>query len=195
MSRLKRMPAAGWFVAGVAVAVLAIPTTVGAVVALKFTGIEGTSTNKADVTPAGQLQVAPAAAASLYQGTYDVNYGGGTTTEVATPPAGDALVVDVVHLMVFANPSAGSYYYLEVESGTACSGGLVGSYHQALLAVALGSSDDTLSPGLVIPAGDSLCMTGYGTASITGSVSGYTIPAAAAPAMPLHAAPTNRATP
>lgn len=53
MSRLRNSPRAAWFVAGVCVAALLVPTTVGAVVALKYTGIEGSSTNKADVTGAG----------------------------------------------------------------------------------------------------------------------------------------------
>jgi hypothetical protein len=52
------LPAAGWFVAGVAVTLLLIPTTVGAVsAALTYTGIEGGGT-KANVTKAGQLQTA-----------------------------------------------------------------------------------------------------------------------------------------
>jgi hypothetical protein len=39
----------------VLVTLLVVPTTAYAAGALKFTGIEGTSTNKADVTSAGQL--------------------------------------------------------------------------------------------------------------------------------------------
>jgi hypothetical protein len=58
VSRFKSLPAAGWFVAGVAVTLLLIPTTVGAVsAALTYTGIEGGGT-KANVTKAGQLQTA-----------------------------------------------------------------------------------------------------------------------------------------
>jgi hypothetical protein len=198
MSRLKHMPAAGWFVAGVAVAVLVIPATVGAVgavAALKFTGIEGTSTNKADVTPAGQLQVAPVAPASLFQNSYITNLGSGASSVVAAPPTGDALIVDDVHVVVYSTPTSISYYYLEVEAGTACSGAYVGTFHQVFLAAAVGNSDDPLAPGLVVPSGDSLCMTVYSPVDIAASVSGYTVPAAAAPALAAHAAPAARATP
>ena len=58
MSRFKYVPRGVWFVAGVAVAILMIPTavraTVGVQTALKLTGIEGTSENEANVTGAGQ---------------------------------------------------------------------------------------------------------------------------------------------
>lgn len=56
MSKVKSMPAIGWVVVGIAVAVLAVPTVAGAKAALKFTGIEGSpSGNEADVTAANQL--------------------------------------------------------------------------------------------------------------------------------------------
>jgi hypothetical protein len=58
MSRIKRMPKLGWFILGIAVAVLLLPsTTAVAKTALKFTGIEGISGNQADVNTSHQLQV------------------------------------------------------------------------------------------------------------------------------------------
>jgi hypothetical protein len=182
MSRLKNMPAIGWLVVGIAIAVLAIPTVAGAKVALKFTGIEGTSGNKADVTSAGQLEVAPANPASLFQNQYTVNSGGDTLSTVAQPPTGDALVVEDVHLAVEVLSNGDVPMYLTVHTGATCStGSLVPGLNQPLYATALGDTDDPLTPGVVVPSGDTLCLQVYGTESdivVAATASGYTIPAA-----------------
>jgi hypothetical protein len=41
MSKLTRIPAPGWFVAGVLLAALLVPASAGAVSALSYNGIEG----------------------------------------------------------------------------------------------------------------------------------------------------------
>jgi hypothetical protein len=182
MAKIKSMPKAGWFVAGLAVALLLIPTAAGAKAALKFTGIEGTSGSQADVTKAGQLQVAAASPSSLYQNGYFANAGGDTFSTVAQPPAGDALIVDHVHIVVEEVPTTGVPMYLTVRTGTNCAtGSMVPGLNQPLFAAALGVTDDPLTPGALVPSGDSLCLQVYGTANtvdVVGTASGYTIPAA-----------------
>ncbi len=85
------MPKAGWFVAGVAVAILLIPTAAGAKAVLKYTGIEGTSGNQADVTSAGQLQTAVAGPAAAYNQVIAVT--NNMTQVIADPPSGKALMI------------------------------------------------------------------------------------------------------
>jgi hypothetical protein len=179
------MPRLGWVVIGVAVGALLLPTGVAAAKAgLKFTGIQGTSGNQADVTSAGQLQVAPANPRSLFQNSFapNVNAGGDTYSTVATPPAGDALIVENVHFAVEAVPNGGVPMYLTVRTGTNCSTGtLLPGLDQALDASALGDIEDPLTPGVVVPSGDSLCLLAFGTqftVDVAATASGYTIPAA-----------------
>ena len=182
MSKLKNVPAIAWVVVGIAIAVLAIPTAAGAKGLLKYTGIEGTSGNQADVTKAGQLEVAPAGPASLFQNTYSVNGGGDTFSTVAQPPAGDALVVEDVHFATEVLAAGGVPMYLTIHTGATCTAGsVVPGLNQPLFAAVLGDMDDPLTPGVVVPSGDSLCLQVYGTANeiVTATtVSGYTIPAA-----------------
>jgi hypothetical protein len=153
----------------------------GAKAALKFTGIEGTSGNEADVTSAGQLQVAPANPASLFQNQYTVNSGDDTLSTVAQPPTGDALVVEDVHMAVEVLSNGDVPMYLAVRTGATCStGSVVPGLNQPLYAFALGDMDDPLSPGVVVPSGDALCLQVYGTKNdvvVAATTSGYTIPA------------------
>jgi hypothetical protein len=69
MSKIRSMPKASWFVAGVAVAVLLIPTTVGAVAVITYNGIEGSNGNQAQVTGGGQLLTPEALPANLLGGS------------------------------------------------------------------------------------------------------------------------------
>jgi hypothetical protein len=173
MPKLSEIPGAGWFVAGVAVAVLLIPASVGAAVAFKYVGIEGTSTNKVDVTPAGQLKVANAAPSSFLQSaTVAVGQAPNLTpVMVATP---EAVIVTVLHLQTAGLSGSGTTTF-EIRSNS-CSGSMVGSYQQNVTTHVDGSEVDVpLSPGLPIPAGDYLCASA--TASTSTSVSGYAVPA------------------
>jgi hypothetical protein len=58
MHRIKDMSRGGWIVIGVVIALLLVPSGFAAAAALKYAGIEGTSGNKADVVPGGQLLTA-----------------------------------------------------------------------------------------------------------------------------------------
>jgi hypothetical protein len=176
------MPAAGWVVVGVAVAVLLIPTTVGAVAALKFTGIEGSSLRKADVTAAGQLQVAAADPSTFFQSA-ETLISGAAYAPVVTPPASTALVITDIRVDTFlgVDPSSGNDFQFIVEQGTDCTGSQVGTFNQSLHPAANGLTDIQLGPGLGLPAGDALCASAAGLrAQMT--VSGYSVPPAAVPA-------------
>ncbi len=183
MSRLKSMPAAGWFVAGVAVTILLVPTTVGAVAAMKFVGIEGTSSNKADVTGAGQLLTAPVDPSAMFQDAeIGISEDGVTSPPRNITPLGSTtgLIVTMIHVDVDAT-SAGAYVTFTVNGGPNCgSGAVVGTYSQSVNPAGPGATELDLSPGLPIPAGDELCGVGAG-ATLFASVSGYTVPASDVP--------------
>jgi hypothetical protein len=168
MSKLKFPHSAGWFVAGVAVAVLVIPTAVaGATAALTFTGIEGaTGGTLANVTKAGQLEVTSAGASQMYVHTIDVN---SALPSKIGPPAGDGLIITSIHIW---------------ENVTGCRYGMDIILHG--IKTSIGSSSCTpgvtvlpFEPGLPIPTGQSLYVTGDGVGF---SVVGYTVPASAVPA-------------
>jgi hypothetical protein len=177
----------------VLVTLLVIPSTAYAA-ALKFTGIEGTSTNKADVTTAGQLEVAPAGPGSYFADAYGFSSGGDTLAVVATPPAGDALIVQTVHLDISLFGS-GVYLYLGVQTGASCSGSQVGSYDEGFTPQSAGDIDVPLEPGVVVPAGDSLCLRAFGTVDVSPSATGYTVPSSEVPAEAISPLPARPAAP
>ena len=93
MSKFKNIPGLVWLVIGVLVTLLVIPTTAYAAGALKFVGIEGTSTNKADVSPAGQL-LTTEANPTMFRTYIDDTTGVpsfGCSAVTTTLPTGDAL--------------------------------------------------------------------------------------------------------
>jgi hypothetical protein len=122
--------------------------------------------------------------------------GGNTFTLVATPPTGDGLVVDTVHLGIFSFGS-GVNLYLDVQDATYCGpdNGFVGSYYQYVATTGAGDIDVPLSPVLVVPAGDDLRLYASGSINLTASASGYTIPGADAPSQAIRTAPAPRANP
>lgn len=192
LSKIKNMSRGGWVIIGFMAALLLVPSGMAVAKALKYTGIEGTNgnnstLNQALVTSAGQVEVAPSDPASLFQNSYGVTDGGDTYANVATPPSGDALVLDTAHVGIYSYGS-GVYLYLGVQDSTTCSSSnlQVGDYHEFIASSGVGDIDVPLDPGLVIPSGDSLCLQAYGTISATASASGYEIPASAAANGPLR---------
>ncbi|MGO9559397.1 MAG: hypothetical protein ACLPQS_08190 [Acidimicrobiales bacterium] len=189
MSRFKYLPGAGWFVAGVAVTLLLIPTTVGAVsAALTYTGIEGvTGGTKANVTKAGQLQTALAGASQLFNSaSASVNQIGGNNEQVVlTAPAKSALIVETIHVNTNedSTPGFSSHFYLFIGIGGSCANFLKyngATWEQTVNPPGLGETDLPMSPGLVIPSGDSLCA-GTEDIDVDITVSGYTVAASAVP--------------
>ncbi len=188
MSRIKNISRAGWIVTGVVVALVLVPTV--AVAASTVVNIKGSpSGNKADVTGAGQLLTAMANPNSFFQSPSQ-----NVTTSlapVATPPTGLALVVTTIHIDVYSDPSpgAGQYVVFVVETGTTCSGSMVGTFHPSINPGAIGPIDVPLEPGLGIPAGDALCGISGGSVGAVASVSGYTVPSSSVTSGPLHRVP------
>ena len=93
MSRIKNMPAIGWMGVGIAIAVLAVPTVAGAKAALKFTGIEGTSGNQADVTTSHQLLTTNAPPSDIFNVSRSVTP---ANAVLLSPTGKDAIVTHSV---------------------------------------------------------------------------------------------------
>ncbi len=179
MSKLKNMPGAAWLVIGVCVTALVLPSAAYAAGALKFTGIEGTSTNKADVTPAGQLLTAPVASSKLF-GTGEVSITPGE--ETLLHPVGEDAVVNSVLIDQDGNGASYPVYVWVAPSG-GCADGTIG-WNQSVStpsATALGFTEVTLPTGVPVPNGDYLCGYQAQLASSIGtsyaSVAGYYLPA------------------
>lgn len=190
MSKIKNMSRAGWIVTGVVAALVLVPTV--AVAASTVVNIKGSpSGNKADVTGAGQLLTATANPSSFFQNISQILSTDGLT-QVATPPTGFALVVTTIHVDVYSDPSPGPGQAVAflVETGTTCSGSIVGSYAQDINPGTVGEIDVPLAPGLGIPSGDALCGTSAGgSVEADASVSGYTVPSSSVTSGPLHRVP------
>jgi hypothetical protein len=201
MSKIGNMPGMAWLVIGVLVTLLVIPTTAYAAGALKFTGIEGTSTNKADVTSAGQLLTTEAKPTS-YQ-SYFTDVGDTPPSQQAycaalTPalPAGDAYDVQDVYADFGATgqqttvgstvyTSAGASFVVAPPSANVCT---TFDYSAALgLAIPPGGNTGTVAlpqhPGFVIPNGYQLYAYLY-YASAAVFANGYLIPSSDAPRLP-----------
>lgn len=100
---------------------LVIPSTAYAA-ALKFTGIEGTSTNKADVTPAGQLQVAAADPSAFFQSN-TVPVSSTTFEPFAAAPSPYALIATVIHVDIYTGETGSAEdVEMNVQEGTSCAG-------------------------------------------------------------------------
>ncbi len=187
--RVQDMSRGGWIVIGIIVALLLVPSGVAVARALRYTGIEGTSLNKADVTPAGQLQVAPAPAGAFFQSGESIPMTSGYDV-VALAPSPFALVVTTLHIDTYADPTpgAGQLDVFVVETGTSCTGSFVGNFTQVVNPGAIGETEISVTPGLGVPAGDALCADAAGSLEVENSVSGYTVPSAAVPAASAHGA-------
>ncbi len=173
--RLKNVPRSAWLVVGVCIAAVVMPTAAVAT-ALTYTGIEGTSHNKADVSTAGQVLTAPATPSNYYA-TGQVNLTGAVTA-VATPPAGDGLVLTSLDISVYSF-TPGANYQL-IMSNAACTGPAPG-YGHVFTPASGGETEITFSPGLVIPSGEALCGNLAGSVSVAVTPVGYTGSSAAIP--------------
>jgi hypothetical protein len=178
MSKLKQVPRFGWFVIGIVVAVLLVPTGVAAAKAgLKFTGIQGTSGSQADVTSAGQLQTATAAPGAAFENLHTA--GSMQTVVVATPPAGEALIITSVHVNVWGLSGTDPYVYLTTRAGS-CTGSTV-SFFDEVDPSASGMTVLPFDPGLPIPSTEVLCATAINLSANVETV-GYSVASASVPA-------------
>ena len=195
MVRIERISRLGWLPAGAALAAIALPTAATAA-GLTFTGIEGTSTHKANVTTDGQLLTPQAAPASFFASSLAkiAQNGGGVEVPVAVPNQGQALVITSVHVAVTAlfgqqNDGSGAFFYIAANnpsSGLNCTNSEVRPVDNVSPA-ATGTTVLPYDPGVAIPAGDQLCevlateQNGDEIDETTG-VFGYSVPSADIPA-------------
>jgi hypothetical protein len=206
MIKIRKMPAFGWFVIGVLATLVVVPTAAyAAAAALKFTGIEGTSGNQADVTSAHQLLTAEASP-SQFVSYETVAYGadGGTDcVSIATVPAGDSLIVQDVEADIsqadppqyseFVN-NLGDAAYSEVSGAsfavdygaTECNFPFVYLVSGDAPAGGVGDVTDPIQPGSVLTAGTKLWTNVIGMNVII-YVSGYLVPSADAPTITAQA--------
>ncbi len=97
----KNMSPGGWIVVGILIAMMLVPSGVAVAKALRYTGIEGTSLNKADVTPAGQLLTTEASPKKYedYEGVVASALGGTDCETVGSAiPAGESFVAQQVEM-------------------------------------------------------------------------------------------------
>jgi hypothetical protein len=201
MSKFKNIPGLVWLAIGVLVTLLVVPSTAYAA-ALKFTGIEGTSTNKADVTPAGQL-LTTEASPTTYE-SYDANgnevssFAAGQACQAVSPilPAGESYIVqDIsaaiqtsnVQVVTGTTNSENSQVAFVVAQPSANFCTTVSGYTPIGIAVAPAGNTGTVDlpqrPGFVIPNGYQIYALAGGTASFV-TTNGYLIPSSDAPSAP-----------
>ena len=193
MSKIKNMPGVAWLVIGVCVTALVLPSAAFAAGALKFTGIEGPSispsggtTNTAvGVTSSGQLKVSAADPNNFYASNSVGFFGsaGGSNVPIASPPSGDALVIQTIHVDV-RGAIAPSFVSLYVLKGSCISGG--GSFVDNVdFASPEGMVPLAYEPGFTIPAGSLLCASSSSGETFIQAY-GYSVPAADAPIFQAH---------
>jgi hypothetical protein len=196
MSRIKNMPRMGWFIVGVAITVLLMPS-VAVAAGLKFTGIEGTSDNKADVSPAGQL-LTTAASPSAYE-DYEANVAfpapnaRQACTTLTTISAGHAFVVEQVEVDVESaytyapseSPLASQATFTLHADSSACNEGSATITSGEAPQGTVGNVAIPVSPGYVVPSGYSIDVF-YAGWSGNAFVTGYLIPSADASSTPTN---------
>jgi hypothetical protein len=204
MYRLKNMSRGGWIVVGIVAALLLVPTGVAVAAGLKYTGIEGTSLNKADVTPDQQLLTTEAPPtkyeeySSQVQSADGANGGYDCVQVSGAIPAGEAFVVQQVEAYVYDADSPNTY-----SGGTDPSGGYANASAFEVTAdgpsttcadgplITIGAAPDgtvgnvaiPLVPGYVVPSGYSIDTATAGMSAVI-SVTGYLVPSADAPPTP-----------
>jgi hypothetical protein len=199
MSKIRKLPATAWFIIGVVAALAIVPTAAYGAAALKFTGIEGTSGNEADVTAAHQLLTTPASPSQFvsYE-TFLASAQGATGCDtIGTVPAGDSLIIQNVQADVQQADEPQYISYLDSSDQTAYSQ-FSSSYFELNYASSfcpvfptaivtgeapaggVGNVTVPLQPGFVVPSGTDLMATGGGMDAWI-YVTGYLVPSADAP--------------
>jgi hypothetical protein len=184
MPKLNNIPRLAWLAIGVTVAVLLVPSGVAsAVAALKFTGLQGTSGNRADVNPAGQLQVAEANPSDYVNSTSRrVTSAGASVVESPSTAGSFALTVTEIHIGVTLDPNPGSSGIIDLYvSPVSTCASLTGEYFQQVVPAGIGQTEIPMPSGNGIPQKDFLCASVSTGMAASISVTGYLIPASANP--------------
>jgi len=176
LSKIKNMKGGMGFLAGILVMMLLIPS-VAVAAGLKFTGIEGTSGNKADVTPNQELITTSGNPGQLFQeGNVAVNPG----ATLWSPATNKALIVQNVSINTSnVTSSASNFVSIFVNSKTCPPTGSFSYFWiDEVNPSANGVSNLPFAPGLPVPQGDYLCAAIAGsTIDVAVSVSGEVVPA------------------
>jgi hypothetical protein len=121
ISKIKRIRGGWAFVAGLLVAMLLVPS-VAVAAGLTFTGIEGVSKNKADVTPAGQLLTTQATPAFDFTCSEEFTPGQsqGMYLSDCNIPEGFVPIITTLQIDAFSvlSPGAGDYVIITVDNQT-----------------------------------------------------------------------------
>jgi hypothetical protein len=178
MSKIKNMSRGGWIVIGILIAMMLVPSGVAVAKALKYTGIEGTSTNKADVTGDSQLLTTETDPTDIIQtdateftDNFDVIY---------TPPAGRSGIIDQVHVSALPGTNGFIQWYVGQSS---CEDNY-GTIDYVDLTTP-GLTVSPLTPGIVVPPGYEFCAEEATGVSAYVSAFGYSVPSADTPSSPL----------
>jgi len=199
MSRIKNLSRGNWMVVGIVTALILVPS--GMAVAGGFSGIKGTSGNKADVSAAGQLLTTEALPTTYkdYEApiaSADLVHSGLDCETAATIPVGQAFVVQQVEVDVFGANSpgtsnsgpagnfsnAGFRLYADGPSD-ACGGSSNIITTGEAPGANVGNVAIPLIPGYVIPSGYKVDADGNGIDAYVYFI-GYLVPSSDAPATP-----------
>jgi hypothetical protein len=198
MPRIKSMSRGGWIVVGFLIAMMLAPSGIAAATALGYTGIEGTSHNKADVTPAGQLLTTEAQPSDLLGGSSSdwgeiIGTSATPTYTVFTASSNQAVVMDSLSLNVTYWSSSGisAATYSLFVGNSACSE-TVGDWFIEISPTGYGTTEVPLTPGVAVPAGDALCSDAGaegGDYEVFATAMGSLVPSSSVSDAPLHAVP------
>jgi hypothetical protein len=199
--RFKNISRPGWFIVGVIVAILLVPS-VAVAAGLKFTGIEGSpSGNKADVASNGQLLTTNAPPGSLF-GTPQAEFGDLAATTygpIYKPPSGDAAIVTQVTVSPdeLQDGSTGYIAFLFYIGDSACDTYTSLYEHNVIEYDQMTTDEISLPTGFVVPAGDQLCGHTYSgdDSDAFASASGYDVPSGDVAAPLSKAVPAMQAVP
>jgi hypothetical protein len=176
MSRIKNMPRLGWFIVGVVLTILLMPS-VAVAAGLKLTGIEGTNgtsttLNEANVASSGQLSTSVAPPSKLF--TAFATNGPDTPISTIVAPSGKD---DIVTSIVVTDQTSEDNAFVYVDPSPDCNSfgySIVFTDDDATQTVHSAS----FPTGIPVPNGDSLCLNeGNVSDSAVAQVSGYSVPA------------------
>jgi hypothetical protein len=183
LAKIKKMRGTTGFVIGAIAALLLVPSVAEASGITLVHIVGAGSANQAAVTDARQLLVTPAQPANTVQSQQQYFYSGHVFKPIVTAPADYAIVVSNIAVDAYVVPSPGGFndlqVYLSPSPRGACTAGE--GWEHYFFPTGVGEIDLPTSPGLIVPAGWSLCGWENGI-YVTVSVSGQQVPAAEAPA-------------
>jgi hypothetical protein len=183
LAKFKKIRGTSGFVVGVIAALLLVPSVAVASGITLVHLVGATSGNRAEVTDAQQLLVTPAQPANTVQSQQQYFYSGHVNLPIVTAPANDAIVVSNIAVDAYSVPSPGGsndlQVYLSPAPGGACNSAQ--GWEHYFFPTSVGETDLPTSPGLIVPAGWSLCGWENGI-YVSVSISGQQVPKAEAPA-------------